>query len=181
MSVEFEHYGKIPRLRNLLCTITEKIDGTNAQILVPDDPAEPVLAGSRNRWITPESDNHGFARFVAENAETLRRLGPGRHYGEWWGSGIQRRYGLMDKRLSLFNTYKWREGLPEGLPPCVAVVPVLYQGPWEDGLVESVMMSLYKRSVAAPGWAQPEGVVVSLGNLRWKMTFDGDGHKGEPE
>ena len=48
----------------------------------------------------------GFARWVETNRERLiTLLGPGLHFGEWWGSGIQRGYGLTkgDKRFSLFN------------------------------------------------------------------------------
>src|SRR5882762_4949927 len=54
-----------------------------------------VYAQSRKRIITPEQDNFGFARWVYDNAETLvHDLGEGLHFGEWWGSGIQRGYGL---------------------------------------------------------------------------------------
>src|SRR5688572_6068262 len=126
--VEFKDFGKIARLRKVHVRVTEKIDGTNAQIYVPDDPAAPVLAGSRNRWVTVESDNFGFARFVAEHAEAFRRLGPGRHFGEWYGAGIQRGYGLDHKRFALFNVGRFKNGLPEGLPSCVHLVPVLYLG-----------------------------------------------------
>ena len=48
--IQFEAFDKIPRLKRG-CVITEKIDGTNAQIYIPE-------------------------------AE-LRKLGPGRHFGEW--------------------------------------------------------------------------------------------------
>jgi hypothetical protein len=54
--------------------ITEKLDGTNAQIFIADDGE--VIAGSRNRWITPLNDNFGFARWVFENEDALRALGP---------------------------------------------------------------------------------------------------------
>lgn len=37
------------------CVITEKIDGTNAQICITEDGQ--FLTGSRTRWITPENDN----------------------------------------------------------------------------------------------------------------------------
>ena len=95
MITEFEKFDKIARLsRN--CIITEKIDGTNAQVFIGENGE--FLTGSRNRWITPEDDNAGFARWALENKEKLLQLGPGRHFGEWWGSGIQRRYGLDRKR-----------------------------------------------------------------------------------
>src|SRR5678815_2758188 len=101
----FEAFESIPRISRA-CVISEKIDGTNAQVYIPDDSSY-VLAGSRNRWITPEDDNYGFATWVRDNATELLKLGPGRHFGEWWGAGIQRRYGLTEKRWSLFNSGRW--------------------------------------------------------------------------
>ncbi|TFH36187.1 MAG: hypothetical protein E4G93_02560, partial [Dehalococcoidia bacterium] len=89
--MEFEKFGKIARL-NRGMVITEKIDGTNGQLLF--DRMGRLWVGSRNRWITPEKDNCGFARWAHENrSELFGILGEGRHFGEWWGQGIQRRYG----------------------------------------------------------------------------------------
>ena len=106
---EIEGFGKIARW-NREVIVTEKIDGTNAQILVNDEGTD-FRVGSRNQWITPEADNFGFARWCADNRDDLLKLGPGRHFGEWWGSGIQRGYGLAkgEKRFSLFNVSKWAE------------------------------------------------------------------------
>ena len=100
---EFQEFQKIARLsRN--CSITEKIDGTNACIYIGEDGE--FLTGSRTRWITPEDDNYGFAKWALAHKDELMALGPGRHFGEWWGSGCQRGYGLTngEKRFSLFNT-----------------------------------------------------------------------------
>ena len=69
-----------------------------------------VFAQSRKRFITPISDNFGFAAWVRDNAEALVSiLGPGRHFGEWWGNGIQRGYGLPkgERRFSLFNVTRY--------------------------------------------------------------------------
>lgn len=60
--------------------MSEKIDGTNAQIVISDDGTE-LWTASRNRYITPEDDNYGFAKWVAANRDELIKLGPGRHYG----------------------------------------------------------------------------------------------------
>ena len=89
--IEFEGFPKIARLSRE-AIITEKIDGTNAQIYIGEDGQ--IIAGSRTRWITPDSDNFGFARWGEQHRVELAALGPGRHFGEWWGSGIQRGYGL---------------------------------------------------------------------------------------
>ena len=61
---EFRAFHKIPRLfRDVI--ITEKIDGTNACVVVTPDGT--VLAQSRSRFITPEDDNFGFAAWVQAN------------------------------------------------------------------------------------------------------------------
>lgn len=175
--MEFEAFPSIPRLKQG-CTITEKIDGTNAQVLISDDGTE-ILAGSRNRWLTLEADNFGFARWVEENRVDLLKLGPGRHFGEWWGSGIQRRYGLQEKRFSLFNTGRWT--VPDViLPACVGLVPILYQGDFSTNVIEEQLALLKERgSTAAPGFMDPEGIVIYLPAARqlFKATLDGDGHK----
>lgn len=169
---EFQEMKKIPRLSRS-AVVTEKIDGTNASVLI--DEAGAICAGSRNRLITPEDDNFGFARWVRDNAEELARLGPGQHFGEWWGSGIQRRYGLTEKRFSLFNTARWSD--PAVRPACCHVVPVLAEGIFTTELVESAVRELRASgSRAAPGFMQPEGVVVFhvAANVLFKKTLDKD-------
>jgi hypothetical protein len=172
----FEPFESIVRLsRN--CVISEKIDGTNAQVCVLDDGR--VLAGSRTRWITPEDDNMGFARWVAEHEEELRTgLGVGKHYGEWWGAGIQRRYGLAEKRFSLFNSGRWTDDVR---PKCCHVVPVLFSGIFTSTAVDEALAKLAREgSAAAPGFMKPEGVVVYVVAARklFKKTLEGDEHKG---
>ena len=104
-NMEFQEFDSIEVLESLV-TISEKIHGTNAQIAI-NDLATEIQAGSRNRWITPEDDNYGFATWVYENKDALiTLLGPGRHFGEWYGSGIGPGYGLKEKRFALFNTYR---------------------------------------------------------------------------
>src|SRR5687767_11177216 len=98
---EFREFQKIARL-NRAVIVTEKIDGTNGCVVVSEDGLT-VTAQSRSTIITPQNDNFGFAKWVQDNAEELKQLGPGYHYGEWWGCGIQRKYGLDEKRFSLFN------------------------------------------------------------------------------
>lgn len=133
-TTEFRAFPKIPRLRRNII-ITEKIDGTNAHVaLLPETLADGTLmpnpyrldwfsgpdascwglyAGSRSRWLTPEHDNYGFAAWASEHKDELRVLGPGRHFGEWWGRGINRGYGLTERRFSLFNVSRWNRELWE--------------------------------------------------------------------
>ena len=66
MNTEFTPFPSIPRLFREI-VITEKIDGTNACVHIAEDGVT-VTAGSRNRWLTLEDDNYGFARWVAEHA-----------------------------------------------------------------------------------------------------------------
>lgn len=172
---EFEPFQSIARLsRN--CVISEKIDGSNGQVCVTEDGR--VLAGSRTRWVTPEADNFGFARWVAEHEAELRDgLGVGRHYGEWYGAGIQRRYGLTEKRFALFNAGRWSSERPA----CCDVVPTLYAGVFTSTAVDEALEKLRTEgSRAVPGFMDPEGVVVYVVAARtlFKKTLKGDEHKG---
>jgi len=118
-----------------------------------------LRAGARTRWITPDDDNFGFAGWAESNAEELFKLGEGHHFGEWWGNGIQRKYGLAEKRFSLFNTHRWTA--PEARPACCHVVPTLYTGPNEEYEIHRALDALsMEGSVAAPGFYDPEGIVI---------------------
>lgn len=172
--MEFEPFPKIARFSRD-CTITEKIDGTNACICIGDEGS--FLVGSRSRWITPEDDNYGFARWAHENKDELLKLGPGRHFGEWWGLGIQRNYSQPLKRFSLFNVRKWGSARPS----CCDVVPILYQGPIEEygvlkGIKAAVKQLQEHGSAAAPGFTNPEGIVIyhRAANLYFKKTLHED-------
>jgi hypothetical protein len=209
----FEEFPKLARLSRE-CVITEKIDGTNAQVLIERDPHSDgdmvrkpdgglcvydersgefylLRAGSRNRFITPEADNFGFARWAYEHARKLvTGLGEGRHFGEWWGSGIQRGYGLTngEKRFSLFNSARWgaayearKAGHENTFPACCHVVPVLSRGEFTTANVEAALFALQTAgSQASPGFMNPEGVVVwhEAARVMFKKTLGGDGHKG---
>lgn len=175
----FRPFQKIPRL-NRNCTISEKLDGTHGQIYIPEPsdaieiPPVGFYVGSRNRWTTPEADNYGFARWAYENASELLKLGFGQHFGEWWGSGIQRGYGLKEKRFSLFNTSRWANKLPTEV---VSTVPVLYEGLFSSSIVEANIALLSSNgSVASPGFMNPEGIVVYLHASRelYKVTCVND-------
>ena len=65
---EFVEFPKMARLfRDAI--ITEKLDGTNAAVVVREDGT--VYAQSRTRVITPGDDNFGFAYWVEQHAERL--------------------------------------------------------------------------------------------------------------
>lgn len=198
-AVEFVEFPKIARLSRQ-CIVTEKIDGTNGMICITESGA--MLVGSRTRWITPENDNYGFAAWARDNRDELLKLGPGRHYGEWWGNGIQRGYGLPkgDKRWSLFNVSRWclagetPQRIPTGdpriekyqevLPACCHLVPVIWRNINFDMLDYGQVISALREygSHAAPGFMKPEGIVVFhvSGNVGFKKTIEKDeAHKSQ--
>ncbi len=196
----FMPWPKISRL-NRDIVITEKLDGTNAAVVITETS---VYAQSRTRVLTPQKDNFGFRAWVDANADALRyALGVGTHFGEWWGKGIQRGYGVEGKTFSLFNTDKWfvkEAGHPWQLTQelqeirkngvAISVVPVLYEGPWVNNLgfkdepatfsmkyaPQFILDWLRKDgSVAVPG-APAEGIVVFhyASGTMFKATVDGD-------
>jgi hypothetical protein len=196
--IEFEGWPKTPRLSNGGVTITEKIDGTNACVVImpvvgeaawglnaedrggvqwayagEGKPKYLVGAQSRKRLIFPGDDNAGFARFVFDNAEELvDLLGPGRHFGEWWGQGIQRRYDMPVKIFSLFNTHRWgkvsaerEDWRPRARDIGMTTVPVIHEGKFSDRAIEDALNLLRENgSAASVEWGvtfgRPEGIII---------------------
>lgn len=172
---EFKPFDKIARW-NRTVYVTEKLDGTNASIWIGEDGS--FRTGSRNRWIVPGDDNYGFSKWAHENKEELMKLGPGTHFGEWWGQGIQRKYDLNEKRFSLFNVHRWKDERPA----CCHVVPILKITTADHLSVSEIMTELARTgSIAAPGFMRPEGIIIfHSGNQSvFKKTFEKDEGKGE--
>ncbi|MBT2412655.1 hypothetical protein J7I94_19165 [Streptomyces sp. ISL-12] len=219
---EFTEWPKTKRLfRDIV--VTEKLDGTNSAIHISagisvDNPAVfdvmPLMPGevyydgriwhvsaqSRRRIITPgkTTDNYGFAGWVHDNAADLVRiLGEGLHFGEWWGRGIRRGYGLEEKRFSLFNTARWwavdeeagtsmnARAEQSDLVGQIDAVPVLYEGVFSEDAITSALRDLKTDgSYAAPGFMNPEGICVYHSQTRnvYKVTLDNnDAGKWEVE
>lgn len=141
-----------------------------------------VYAQSRSRVISPEDDNFGFAEWVREHAHELAiGLGVGTHFGEWWGRGIQRGYGLNEKRFSLFNTARWDGKINDNgtyRPNCCHVVPTLAELENFDTMAIIEVLSELKKngSYAAPGFMNPEGIVTyhRHSNSLFKTTIKND-------
>jgi hypothetical protein len=190
---QFKEWPKIPRLRGPM-VVTEKVDGNPAQVtirllgkgdtwmlrtdldtVVTIDNADSfaVRAGARRRWVAPgREDVFGFAQWTRGHARQLvEQLGVGRHYGEWYGAGIQRTYGLDHRRWALFNTKRWMTNRSVLADPIIAlqregvavdVVPILYAGQWSSQAVEECLEDLRVHGsllAASSGWSA-EGVVV---------------------
>lgn len=168
----FSGYPKTKRLETLTFTISEKIDGTNAGIIVPEDSELELIATSKNGCITVQNDNHGFARWVKENELELRSLSPGHHFGEWYGNKINRNYGLSDRQFVLFNhnrytTKYFDSGDPtavDKLPSCVQLEKVLAHDVPIFMLQEFVKqcrdLLISKGSRQVPGFMKPEGLII---------------------
>ena len=210
--MDLHTFRKIPRLTRE-CIVTEKLDGSNGQVYIHDSNNNLLFpfvkyeeipscdfiqeyclaqkegiymfAGSRHRWLSTgkQNDSHGFASWVKENSEELFKLGEGRHYGEWYGKGIQRGYGLEEKRWALFNTSRWankNEPLAEKqtyCPTCCEVVPILHIGPFETQSTQACIDELkINGSRAVPGYMKPEGIVVyhTAGDVMFKKTIEKD-------
>lgn len=162
----FKPWPKTPRIENKKEVYTEKIDGTNACIIIHEDQ---LYTQSRNRMIVPGDDNFGFAQWAYENSDELKQLGEGYHYGEWWGAGIGRRYGMEEKVFSLFNTRRWGPHNPN-TPACCRVVPTIHA----NSLEEARKQLIEGGSLAAPGFMNVEGVIVYEYNTNtyWKSIIN---------
>lgn len=168
-----------------------------------------VYAQSRNRLIAPgKQDNAGFAGWVNRHAlELASVLGAGLHFGEWWGEGIQRKYGMDEKRFSLFNTARWNwlrlpvdraawvqrrkewtehdlSGGRSVIPEQLGVVPEIFSGPFSTEDIDASLRGLehsgsYAARQCGVEFTKPEGVVAFLPNARvfFKKTLGGDGGK----
>lgn len=173
----FEAWPKTKHVDKVLGSVivTEKIDGTNA-CLVFDDNGE-MFAQSRNRIITPGTDNQGFARWAYHNQEELFHiLGPGRHFGEWWGRSIGRKYNMEHNVFSVFNVgrfYKAEPGDPlnsmstraatSSIFDQVSAVPHIYTGEYNSAEMQAAINDLRltgSKASAVYGidYKDPEGV-----------------------
>lgn len=184
--------------------VTEKVDGTNSAVIIEEiDPELPyegeewtlcvierdegtfaVAAQSRNRLLTPgkTTDNYGFAAFVQQNAEELfDLLGPGRHFGEWWGKGINKRYvSAMEgiKGFALFNVarhkvlHHWLTFDDQQV--LVEPVHVLYEGPFSEQKIRDTLNVLKERGSWMSPFDSAEGIVVFHTQSRqtYKVTLD---------
>lgn len=126
---------------------TVKLHGTNSGVTFGDQ----LVPQSRNRELTVENDNMGFAQFVAERKEALRdleqmlrrvhRIDSDKElvlYGEWVGPGIQNGMAtnkLPEKQWVLFGAATVAED------ESLEYVDIL--GPLQDQYLKSQIHSVY--------------------------------------
>lgn len=173
---EFEAWPKTLHVDKVLgkVIVTEKIDGTNACLFFY--PNGEMFVQSRNRIITPDQDNAGFAKWAYRNQKDLFYIfGPGRHYGEWWGHKIGRTYDMTYNVFSVFNNgrfYKTEANSNDsmstrahemGLGEEISAVPHIFTGmygsPEMDGAIDAFSggMSLAALEYGIE-YPNPEGV-----------------------
>lgn len=92
MLMKFEKYQHIEKwgtdetegIENGICYVFPKIDGTNGCVYVGED--NTIHAGSRNRELTVEHDNHNFYKSVLDDKRIINYLNKHPHhrlFGEW--------------------------------------------------------------------------------------------------
>lgn len=164
---EFKKWPKTKRLLDTkIMTITQKMDGTNAQILITED--EIIHAGSRNRWLSAKRDNFGFYKWCQENKKALiETLGTGRHYGEFCGPKIQTGEGLDSYVFFSFNPRLYIKQEHQNI---ISPVPLLYHGTFSDDWIISSLKALSRDgSFAVPGFMKPEGLIVEISGTKYKI------------
>lgn len=173
--MEFKSFPKIEALHKAKMSITQKLHGTNAQVYIylnEETGQLDLMCGSRTRWITPQDDNYGFAKFVHENKEEfIQKLGLGHHFGEWVGEGINSGEGLIERQFVLFDWWRYPEDKP--LPPRTSIVPLLYNGDIDFNKIYETMDDLKSNgSKLVNGFMRVEGIVVDLNGTRYKKVFN---------
>ena len=187
----YPKYPKTHRLENINCIISEKVDGTNGLIHgIYDSKTESfkVKFGSRTRYLNPEvkdGDNFGFASFYLPYKKLFKKLFNSlreehsdlcdiKIYGEWFGKGIQRGYGLENKYFMPFNKY-YAAFLQQGSIPNI-IEPYIFCE-CKYNIQESLdAMSLLRAngSYLIPGYDNPEGIIINFRDLdiRFKETIN---------
>ena len=197
---EFIKWSKTPHWDIVRLRITQKLDGTNAQILIEDNQPyglTRIRAGSRTRWLgeitrtnkkhkdgTPYvnetvDDNHGFYKWVMENKEELiEKLGPGRYYGEWCGPGIQNGENLTERGLFLFYPPKNCETLPNGVHLVPEIFNELINLTSISAAIHSTRYSLqllgtqiHNSLLIKNPTVKPEGLIIQIDSQRYKWRF----------
>jgi len=108
------YYGKV------------KLHGTNAGIQLLKDGT--VRAQGRNRVLTTQDDNLGFASWVSKNQDCLRQtrlcsLIDIILYGEWCGKGVQKGVAISDIDRKVFAVFAVQIGLGDMHSPDMVIEP----------------------------------------------------------
>lgn len=186
----FKPFPKITRYtRPRLGHITEKMDGTNACVIV--EGGQVVGAQSRNRLLTSLShnsfgepffqdhgENHGFAHWVKTNKDKLALLGDGYHYGEWCGPGINgNRHNLTEKVFYHFNPFRYRDTDFKEYEAGISFVRVLFEGEITDEVVKRTAEAHWDSIHDV--FYKPEGVMIYYHDFKTTLKFTYDNPEGK--
>lgn len=180
----FQPWPKIKRLDTNIVTITEKIDGTNACVIIED--GELVGVQSRQRLLNhlyPGDDNFGFSKWAFKNRKELITLGNGYHYGEWAGPGIQKNPHLLEEKTFFLFDPRFHsdfENNPDHpAKPIVSVVPVFYTGWYNPETVVDILIRLENNEVGVGVGkkANPEGIILYFHAFKQRLKKHIEGRK----
>lgn len=150
-----------------------KIDGTNSQVFLKDDGT--LGFGSRNREITPEDDNAGFALSMTQNEElyngllTILKANPNYIiYGEWLVPHTLKSYthdawkkfyvfDVLDESTGKYLPYSQYVKLFESCPQC-RIIPLMCE--MEDPTPDQVMEKLKQTGAFLCATGLGEGIVI---------------------
>lgn len=107
MHIEKLGHTEVEGIENGRVYIFPKLDGTNGSLWVNNinndqSPIYELFAGSRNRQLTKDQDNHGFFDTILDNQKHLKFLAHHPHlklYGEW----------LVPHTLKTYKADSWRK------------------------------------------------------------------------
>ncbi len=132
-----------------------KIDGTNSAIQCHEDSS--VIAQSRERLITPENDNVGFARWVETNQSAWRLKNNLIVFGEYCGRGIGKNVAINNIGKKVFAVFGARSltdpsvfiSEPHELREIVKGIPDTYVLPWYNKVPVVIDWSTESEALAA--------------------------------
>lgn len=183
-NLNFSKWPKIPRFLNTKMVITQKMNGTNAQILFEETTniiqtknKIDMSVGRRRGWLSTKEDNFGFHAWASTHKHSLFAvLGRGRHYGEWCGPGIQNGEGLKERKFFSFDPFL---EVPKEYKHLIEPVPLLYEGPINISQIKSCLQhleifgSVIDKFKEFGHFRQPEGIIINIGGKRFKMYLNG--------
>ena len=127
-----------------------KLDGTNAGIQIASDGR--VIAQSRNNIITPEDDNHGFAKWLDERKSYFSSLARSKHmtiYGEFVGKGIQSGTSVSTLPNRVFVVFAIQYGGTSGQQALIDINPASIERVLQNRPEDVYVLPFYGQVFAA--------------------------------
>lgn len=183
--MQFQKYQHIERLGTTevdgieigQCHVFPKIDGSNASVWLGDD--NQVHAGSRNRELSAESDNHGFYAWASQDTgirSFLSHFPELRLFGEWlvphslktYRSDAWRRFYVFDVMDQYGNLIPYESYQPLLVPhglDYIAPLAIITNGEY-DQFVNQLSANVF---LIEDGKGAGEGIVIKRYDFRNKF------------